>query len=173
MKGFLNPKEVLDKIKLRNNMKAADFGSGSGGWAIPLAKKLDIGRVYAIDILEEPLSALIAKSRQEKITNIKTIRSNVEKKNGSTLPDSSVELVLMTNLLFQVNDKKEVFLEAKRILRAGGKILVVDWKENSFLGPEQARVSETEVKKMAEETGFKLEKEFKAGENHYGLVLVK
>jgi len=171
--GFLNPSQVLNQLKLSRNMTAVDFGSGSGGWVIPLAKKLDIGKVYAIDILEEPLSALISKSRQEKITNIRTIRSNVEKKKGSTLYDASVDLVLMTNLLFQANDKKEVFLEAKRILRDGGKILVVDWKEDSPLGPEQDRISKEAVKKIAEEAGLKVEKEFKAGKSHYGLVFSK
>ncbi|PIP24588.1 MAG: hypothetical protein COX33_01180, partial [Candidatus Nealsonbacteria bacterium CG23_combo_of_CG06-09_8_20_14_all_36_125] len=50
---FLNPSEVLKQLNLKKNMVAADFGSGSGGWAFPLAKKLEEGKVYAIDILEE------------------------------------------------------------------------------------------------------------------------
>lgn len=173
MNGFLNPPEILKQLKLRKNMMACDFGSGSGGWAIPLAKKLEDGIVYAIDILEEPLSALKGRAKLEKISNIRTIRSNVENKNGSTLSDSSLDLVLMSNLLFQLENKKGVFREAKRVLKSGGEVLIVDWKPDSPQGPERGRLSEKEVKKMAEEFGFKLKKEFEAGVYHYGLVFEK
>lgn len=173
MNGFLNPNEVLKMLNLNKNMIAADFGCGSGGWTMPLAKRLEDGLVYAIDILEEPLSALRGKITLEKISNIRIIRSDMESKQGSTLSDSSVDLVLMTNLLFQIEDKKAVFAEAKRILKKEGRILVIDWKKETSLGPENERVSEEEVKKLAEEIGLKLEKEFEAGTHHYGLVFNK
>ena len=70
MESFLDPKDVLKQLKLRKNITAVDFGSGSGGWAIPLAKKLEDGLVYAIDILKEPLSALEGRASLEKIENI-------------------------------------------------------------------------------------------------------
>ena len=171
MEGFLNPLEVIKQLKLRENMIAADFGSGSGGWAIPLAKKLEEGQVYAIDLLEEPLSALRAKAKSEKIPNIETIRSNIEK--TSRLRENSCDLVLMTNLFFQVENKKQVLEEGKRALKKGGKILVVDWKKEALMGPKGREVSPAEVKKLAEEVGLKLEREFEAGLYHWGLILVK
>lgn len=121
MEDFLDPLKILKQLNLRKDMVAADFGSGSGGWAMPLAKKLEDGLVYAIDILNEPLSALIGKIALEKVSNIKTICSNIEGKNGSTLSDSSVDLVLMTNLLFQAEDKEAILAEAKRILKKAAK----------------------------------------------------
>jgi len=78
MVKFVNPNEVLDKIKLRDDMTAADFGCGSGGWVIPLAKKLEQGLVYAIDIQEEPLSALESKMKLEGIQNIRKVLSDIE-----------------------------------------------------------------------------------------------
>jgi len=171
MEGFLNPNEVLNQLKLLGEMIAADFGSGSGGWAIPLAKRLKFGKVYAVDILEEPLSALKSKAEIQKVYNIETISSNVEK--GIKLPDLSCDLVLLTNLLFQIEDKKRVLTEAKRVLKKGGKILVVDWLPEALQGPREGRVSPDEVKKMAEDLNLKLEKEFKAGVFHYGLVFTK
>jgi ubiquinone/menaquinone biosynthesis C-methylase UbiE len=173
MNGFLNPNEVLKQLKLKEDMTAADFGSGSGGWIIPLAKKLEEGKIYAIDILEEPLSALRAKTKLEKILNVETIQSNVEAKNGSTLLDSSCDLVLMTNLLFECEDKKLVLEEGKRVLKKGGKILVVDWKKDNPLTPKIEKISFDEVKKITEDLGLKLEKEFPAGAYHYGIILVK
>lgn len=173
MEGFVNPQEVLNQLELEGNMIAADFGSGSGGWAIPLAKRLKFGKVYAIDILEEPLSALKNKSEAEKVYNIETIRSNVEVKKGSKLPDSSCNLVLITNLLFQVEDKRVIIEEAKRVLRKKGKILVVDWLPEASQGPKKGRVPPKEVKRIAEDLNLKLEKEFQAGLFHYALVFTK
>ena len=173
MPGFLNPSEVLKQLKLRKDMIACDFGCGSGGWVIPLAKILEEGKIYGIDILEEPLSALKGRAKLEKIFNIETIQSNVEAKNGSKLSDNSCDLVLMTNLLFECDDKKIVLEEGKRVLKPGGKILVVDWIKDNPLTPEIEWVDFEEIKKIAKELDLKLEKEFEAGAYHYGLILVK
>ncbi len=171
MEGFLDPNEVLKQLKLEEGMTAADFGSGSGGWVIPLAKQLDWGKVYAIDILEEPLSALRAKIKLEKIANIQIIKADVEK--GIELFEESCDLVLMTNLLFEVEDKKKVLEEGKRVLRKGGRILVVDWKKEAPLGPKEGRVLPEEVKEIALDLNLRIEKEFDASLYHYGIILVK
>lgn len=171
MEGFLNPNKVLNNLSLQEDMVAVDFGCGSGGWVIPLAKRLEEGKVYAVDILEEPLSALQSRAKLEKVLNIETIRANVER--GTSLASNSVDLVLMTNLLFQIEDKKAVFSEAKRILKKGGEILVVDWLAKVPLGPKKGRASIDSVKKMAKDIKLKLKKEFTAGAYHYGLVFTK
>jgi len=170
MKGFLNPAKVLNQLKLKKDLIAADFGSGSGFWAIPLAKNLEDGKVYAIDILEEPISALRAKIKSEKILNIEIIKSDVEK--TSRLLSNSSDLVLMTNLLFEVDDIKKVLEEGKRVLKEGGKILVVDWKKETTFGPKE-KISPEKLKRIAKELELKPEKEFEAGTYHYGLILLK
>jgi ubiquinone/menaquinone biosynthesis C-methylase UbiE len=152
-------------------MVAADFGCGSGGWALPLAKLLEEGKVYAIDILEEPLSALRAKTKLEKVFNIETRKADVEK--GTTLLADSCDLVLMTNLLFECENKKKVLEEGKRILKPNGRILVVDWAKDNPLTPEIEFCSIEEVKKIAQDIGLKIEKEFEAGLYHWALILVK
>jgi ubiquinone/menaquinone biosynthesis C-methylase UbiE len=171
MEGFLNPQEVLRQLKLKKEMVAADFGCGSGGWALPLAKKIEEGTVYALDVLEEPLSALRARAKLEEISNVETIQADVEKR--TSLSPNLIDLVLMTDLLFECEDKKRVLEEGKRVLKPGGKILVVDWKLDAAIGPEEGRVSPDEVKKIAKDLNLKLEKEFKAGIYHWGLILVK
>jgi ubiquinone/menaquinone biosynthesis C-methylase UbiE len=165
---FLNPEKILEKLNLNKKMVAADFGCGSGGWAIPLAKK--VKWVFAIDLLEESLSALRGRMKMEKLSNIDPLRANVEER--TTLLSESCDLVLMTNLLFQVDDMRKVFEEAKRVLKKEGKILVVDWKENAEVGPEK-RVSVEKVKEVAKEAGLKLKGEFEAGIYHFGLIFSK
>ena len=171
MEGFLNPPEVFKKLKLHKNMIAADFGSGSGGWAIPLAKILEEGKVYAIDVLEEPLSALRGRLRIEKIFNIEVRKADVEKR--TFLLADSCDLVLMTNLLFECEDKKKVIAEGKRVLKKEGRILVVDWEKDNPLTPQVEKVPIEDIKKIAKELDLKIEKEFKAGLYHWALILVK
>ncbi len=168
---FLNPQKILAQLELRTDLIAADFGSGSGGWVIPLAKRLEEGKVYAIDILEEPLSVLEGKAKAEKILNIETVIADVEE--GTKLLPECCDLVLMTNLLFECDDKKRVLEEGKRVLKPGGRILVVDWIKDNPLTKEIEYVSFDEIKNYAPELSLKLEKEFSAGAYHHCLLFSK
>lgn len=173
MNDFLSPEEVLNQLELKEEMAAADFGSGSGGWVIPLAKILKEGKVYAIDILEEPLSALKGKADLAGASNIETIQADLEKEGELKINGNSLDLILMTNLLFQIEEKEKAFQEAKRILKKEGKVLVVDWKAKSSLGPKEGKVPAEDVKKIAKDLGLKFQKEVKAGDYHYGLLFEK
>ena len=173
MDGFLNVSKILEEIDSPANTIAADFGCGSGGWVFPLAKLLVDGKVFAIDVLEEPLSALKSRAQMENLLNIETIRADVEKIDGSKLGVSSVNLVLMTNLLFECKYKNKVFEEAKRVLKPQGRILVVDWRKDAAFGPKTGRVSADQVKEIAKKSDFKFEKKFDAGKYHYALIFKK
>jgi len=170
-KSFIDPEEVLDQFILRSDMIAAEFGCGSGGFAVPLAQRLDEGLVYGIDILQEPLSALKSRCLVENITNIKPILSDLEKEKGSTLHEGTVDLVFIPNMLFQIDDKNAIISEAARIIKKQGRLVVIDWLPDTNQGPEQ-KVSPNEVKELVKKD-FKLEKEFKAGKFHYVLVFEK
>lgn len=173
---FLNPEQVLNQLELANSMMAADFGCGVGGWAIPLANKLKDGRVYAIDIQEDALSALKMRADMAKVNNIKPVKADLEgglKGPGSLIQNNLLDLVLMTNLLFQAKNKKTIIGEAKRILRPGGQLLVVDWKLEAKMGPEGGRISPSEVKELAKSLDFVLDREIEAGSHHYGLLFRK
>ncbi|MCD6410491.1 class I SAM-dependent methyltransferase [bacterium] len=168
---FLHPEKILSQLNLKSDMVAADFGCGAGGFTIPLAKKLFNGIVYAIDIQEEPLSALSGVARSEGLVNIKTILGDLENPKGSKLPENSIDLVLMVNLLFQVENKEGVLREAKRVLKPRGQILVIDWKKDSPFGPTQGRLSSESVIRIAEKQGLVLVKEIDAGTYHWGVLL--
>lgn len=158
-------------MNLRDSMIVADFGCGSGGWAIPLAKKLVHGKVFAIDVQSESLSAISGKAKLENIFNIQKIQADLEK-GIPVLKNSFFDLILATNLFFQLENKEVILKEAIRVLKSGGKFLVVDWNLGISLGPEK-KISSEEIKELAEKAGFRLEKEFEAGEFHYALLFTK
>jgi ubiquinone/menaquinone biosynthesis C-methylase UbiE len=171
MVEFVNPSEILGKLKLRKDMVAADFGCGSGGWVLPLANIVNEGKIYAVDILEEKLSALKSRARMQKLANIETILDDAETK-IEALPDESCDLVLMTNLLYLCEDKKAVLSEGKRVLKTGGTILVVDWTKDNPMTKEIEYVSFDEIKTAAKELGLRIIKEFAAGSYHLALIML-
>lgn len=173
MEGFLNPNQVLDQLNLRKNIIAAEFGCGAGGFTIPLAQRLEEGLVYALDIQKPPLSALKGKSLAGRILNINIIRCDLEEPKGSTLPNSSLDLVLVPNMLFQTENKSAIITEAKRILKEKGAMVIIDWLPEASQGPKQGKISPAEVKKISKELGFKFEREINAGAYHYGLVFAR
>ncbi len=166
--SFLKPEEILKEVPLKPDTVAAEFGCGAGGFVIPLAKRIEEGFVYAIDVQEEPLNVLKSKFVAEKLSNIKIVKADLEK--NSTLRDESVDLVIISNTLSQAEDKKAMISEAKRVLKPGGTLVVVDWVESAPQGPDQ-KVSQEEVKEMAE--GFKSLNSIYAGQYHYGLIFEK
>lgn len=180
MADFLNVSNVLENLELKDSMLAAEFGCGSAVFSIALAKKLSKGRVYALDIQEEKLSAVKAKAAHERTNNILTLLCDLEAPKGSTLHDDLLDVVLITNMLFQVENKNIILQEAQRITKRGGQILVVDWLPPQsgvpFAGkagphsPKEGMIKPEELKKMAHTLGFSLKKEFAIGDYHYGLL---
>jgi len=169
---FLDPEKILNQLELRSDMQAAEFGCGAGNFSFALAKRLDQGLVWAIDVLAEPLSALKGRQVLEKVVNIKIVRADLEKPRGSTMPDSSADLIVIPNVLFQAQDKTAIIEEAERVLKTRGVIVVIDWSLDTSQGPEK-KVSPEEIKKIAEDLGLEFKKEIEAGKYHFALVFEK
>ncbi|MDD5568941.1 MAG: class I SAM-dependent methyltransferase [Candidatus Pacebacteria bacterium] len=168
---FINPIAILDSLKLKDDFIACDLGCGSGGWAIPLSKILTNGLVYAVDILEESISALRGKIARENIFNVKPVLSDIEK--GVKIQDKEIDIALLTNILFQIEDKESLIKECRRILKSRGLLLIIDWKKDAPLGPAAGRLSADEILPLLDRLGFREEKRFDAGEYHWALLLSK
>ena len=170
--GFIRPAEVLDKFDLQEGMKVADFGCGSGYFTLLVARKVGKnGMVYAIDIVDSALDSVRSTAKIYSLLNIETIRGDLEREKGSTLPDKSVDVVLIANILFQAKDRRGVINEAKRVAKEKGKVVIIEWSSDSAIGPPRnSRISKEEMKELASSAGLAIEKEFDAGGSHYGLV---
>ena len=173
MAEFLKVEEILDNLDLKEDMLGAEFGCGSALFTTALARKLAKGKVCALDIQEEKLSALKGRLAHENIGNVSLVHCDLEMKNGSTLHDNSLDIVLIPNILFQAENKYAIMEEGKRILKPGGQLLVVDWLKKGPFSPKEGMVSPDEIKKMAEKLDLSLKKDFAAGDYHYGLLFVK
>jgi len=174
--SFADPKRNIEQFGLELGMEVADFGAGAGYLAVEAAEAVGKeGNVYVIDIQQELLTKATHLAKEHHLDSITFIHTNLEKENGSTLPDECVDAVIVSNLLFQVEDKNAVLLEARRILRNDGRLLVVDWRESfGGMGPQPEHVlREEDVRIIAKNCGFIHQNDIDAGAYHYGMVFRK
>ena len=173
MAEMLNVDEVLRELDIKENMQAVEFGCGSADFTIALAKKLRTGKVWALDVQEEKISALKGKLIIERLTNVGTVVCDLEILGGSTLSNESQDIVLIPNVLFQAENKSVMIEEAKRILKPQGQLLIIDWLKKVPFGPKENLLDYDQVKKIAQGLDFSLQKEFAAGDYHYALLFTK
>lgn len=172
---FINPEAVVDELELDEGITVADFGCGSGYFSLPIAKKIGEGTVYSFDILPQSLESVESRAKTQGITNIVGQRANLEKPEGSKLPEQSVDWVIMKDMLFQNKDKAAILKEAQRVLKGKGKALVIEWNmDDASIGPEKSlRISKEALINIAGQCGLGVFKELEVGDFHYGLILIK
>jgi ubiquinone/menaquinone biosynthesis C-methylase UbiE len=170
---FSDPRTILPQLGLREGMRVADFGVGTGHYALVASHIVgSSGMVFAIDLQQDLLARVMADFRSRGLMNIKSVWGNIEKIGGTTLRDSAADAGILANTLFQIDDKESLLKEIKRVIKPGGKLLVVDWSGSySGLGPSPDRVvSEFTAENLFISAGYHKEKTFRAGAHHYGFV---
>lgn len=175
---LLNTQQILQEhLKIGSGEKVADLGCGAMGFFVIQAAKLvgNQGLVYAIDVLKEVLSSVAGRAKVEGVSNVKTVWSDLEKYGATNIPAESLDAALLINTLFQTKNHLEVMREAVRLLKEGGRLLIVEWEKNPTpFGPSTAlRISPEKIKEMATSLNLELSQEFKAGNFHYGLIFIK
>ena len=170
---FSDPASNLAKIGLKEGMRVVDLGAGSGFYTFESAKRVGgSGRVYAVDVQKDLLERLHSVGANQGLRNIEIIWGNAEKIGGTKLREAIADRVIASNVLFQIEKPDDFALEIKRLLKPGGKVLVVDWSEVSPLSPKSL-FSSTKAQTLFEKSGFKLDQSFNAGDHHYGLIFTR
>ena len=167
---FSDPAANLAKFGLMDGMKVVDLGAGSGFYSVEAAKKVgSSGRIYAVDVQKDLLERLRSVASTSGVRNIEVVWGNAEKIGGTKLREGLADRVIASNILFQIEKPDDFCLEVKRILKRGGKALVVDWSGITDLSPKTI-FSSVKTQQLFEKNGFKLESSFDAGDHHYGLI---
>lgn len=172
---FVDPEKLLKAIPVEPGMNVVDMGCGNGHYAV-MAGQLagSKGQVQALDILEDALSQTATLARLHGIQNISTKVCNLELFGACGLPEQSTDLAIMSGLLHQLKNKTNALREAYRLLKTGGRLLLVEWTKDSPLGPAQSeRLEEEGVRKLLEESGFRPVSSLPAGSFHYALLYTK
>lgn len=171
--AFAHPHRNVGALGIRPGQTVVDFGAGSGAYALAIAEELHgHGHVYAVDVQQDLLRRIKNEAHTRHFKNVETIWSDVERPGGSKIADAHADIVLISNLLFQVEHKAAVLAEARRIVNPNGTLAIIDWSESfGGMGPVKKEVVRKEKAiELAEKEGFELRREFKAGAHHYGLL---
>lgn len=175
-RGIMDPGKVLTDAPRKGEV-FLDAGCGDGVFSVAASAMVgEQGRVYAVDADAEAISRLKEEISQKGIANIEALVSDISK--GLPIAGESVDVAFMANVLHGLvaNGEAEGALkEIARVVRAGGKLLVVDFKkiETPAGPPLSIRLSPDEVEDLIGGYGFTKERVKEAGEYHYTVILAK
>jgi ubiquinone/menaquinone biosynthesis C-methylase UbiE len=149
--------EVLEHLRLERGSSVADIGAGTGYFALPIAKAVAPGRVYAVDVQAEMLKLLDKKlGAPGAPDNIQLVEADAS---ATTLADGAVDLVLLANMWHEIDDHAPVLREVERILHPGGRIAVLDWRPDVDRPPGpplEHRIAANDVSRTLEEDGWRV-----------------
>lgn len=172
--NFLNPDLVFDQFDTKEGMIVADLGCGSGFMTTKAAKIVgDDGVVYAVDVQKKVISEINSKIKLFNLRNIKPIWANLEKVGSTNIPDNSVDISLLVQILHQSKKRDKIFAETKRITKKGGLVLIIEWnkKESIFGTPKKLSLDKILLRKEAISNGLKYIKDIKTDKLHYGFLM--
>jgi len=154
--GFFSPEQTLAKLGLTELCgDVADFGCGYGTFTIPAARIVR-GTVFAFDIEAEMVDATFRKAREAGLNNVHVERRDFVVE-GTGLPDSSIDYVMLFNIL-HCEDPLVLLREARRILREDGLLAIMHWNHdpNTPRGPSMSiRPHPERCRDWAKQVGFR------------------
>jgi ubiquinone/menaquinone biosynthesis C-methylase UbiE/predicted DNA-binding transcriptional regulator len=134
----------------------ADLGAGEGTLSQILAK--NARKVIAIDISERMVEVGARLAKDEGFTNLEYRIGDLEE---PPIADDSIDLAVFSQALHHANSPQKAIAAAGRILRKGGRLVILDLLAHGF---EQARelyadlwlgFSEVELVRLMDQAGFR------------------
>lgn len=164
-----SPKNILAQLLVHKGSTVIDFGSGAGAYTILLSDIVGReGTVFAVDVQKHLIDLLKKDANKEGKKNIYPMFADVEILGGVPLNNGVADYIFVVNVLNVVKDKRIVFEEAKRLLKNGGRLIVVEHDSTPLPGVNI--FERTECEKMATSAGFYKVENIDAGEFAYGIL---
>ncbi len=173
---FLDTSASLKDVGIREGMRVADFGCGTGFYTIQLGQRVGPhGEVVAIDVQTAPLESVRSRTQAAGLENVRTVRADLEIAKSTGIPDVVLDVVNIANVLFQSKKKEAILREAHRVLKADGRLVIVEWAKGAGgMGPvDDMRTSVDDMRALVQKEGFVFERNADAGAFHYILVFKK
>ncbi len=152
----LPPEETLRAAGVAQGQTVVDLGCGPGYFTLPAAELVGPhGKVYGVDVQPEMVEACQQRAAEAGARQIEVLQPT---ETHVPLPDGIADLVLASVVLHEAKDRVAFLREARRLLKAGGAVAVIEFrKEAEAPGPpKEVRLSEAEVAAAAEAAGMRV-----------------
>jgi len=114
---------VLKEVGIRKGFHVLDYGCGPGSYIKPLAELVgESGKIYALDIHPLAIRAVQRIASRKRLANVNTIISSCQ----TGLHTSSIDVILLYDILHHLNNLNTVLEELHRILKPEGILSVSD-----------------------------------------------
>lgn len=173
---FSSPAHIVRQCGISKGAVVGDFGTGAGSYAHEAAKEVgEHGVVYAFDVQKALVEKLAAEAKRVHNSPIRAMWIDLEHPKRTGLASGTLDLAIVANVLFQIEDKARFVKEIARVLRPGGRVLVIDWKESyGHTGPHPGHVVPSrDAQRLLLAEGLEFDKNVDAGAHHYGFVFRK
>jgi SAM-dependent methyltransferase len=158
--GCGNPTAISS---LKEGEIVLDLGSGAGGDCFLAANKVgQTGQVIGVDMTAEMLEKARANAEKGKYTNVEFRLGEIE---HLPVGDNSVDVIISNCVINLVPNKEQVFREAFRVLKPGGRVYISDIVLNkplpkfaktmdAYVGCVAGAVLREEYLKIVKDQGF-------------------
>jgi len=163
----LPPADVFALLDAPQGGLVVDFGTGTGTYAIELARRRPDLRIIALDEQPEMLDRLRAKLTQKPLKNVEPVLAPSPESRALA---GAADCILGLNVLHELGDA--AFGELRSLLKPDGAVAFIDWNAEVErpVGPPKGHVySPAEAKERLEEHGFAVLRQ-RLFPFHYGLV---
>ncbi len=158
--------KVIETLKIKSNHKIADIGSGSGLFSRPLAKHVNKGQVYAVDIDQKLLDHVAKTSADEKLTNVKTIFATED---DPKLPEP-VDLIVIIDTMHHIANQPTYVKTLKKYLRKNGRIVIIDFNKTWPAGHEKMVYKLEDLDGWMKAAGYKKVESYDFLDNNFFVV---
>lgn len=152
-RAMLPPEDVLGRFLSRNDSTLLDLGCGAGFFAIPAAKILSEGKVYAADLQQNMIDTTLRRAQEARLSNVEGVAAP-----STNLPvaGKSIDVVLMSMVFHDIDEKEATLTEVGRVLKSTGILFMIemDRVDGGFGPPMSIRISPDELTGMLRAAGF-------------------
>lgn len=149
--AWQKPDEVVAALGLPATAKLADIGSATGYFSVRFAKALSSGLVYGVDVESSMVEYLGKRAEAEKLKNLTVVLGAFD---DPKLPEP-VDCIIVVNTYHHIEDRPAYFAKLKQKLSANGRLVIIDFKKGSKMGPPDAeKIGPEQVTAELAESGY-------------------
>jgi ubiquinone/menaquinone biosynthesis C-methylase UbiE len=138
---------LIEALNLQPDDVVADIGAGSGYFTFRISPRVPQGKVLAVDIQPEMLAMIRKKQRDAGGNNVQTILGTVD---SPRLPTDSVDWVLLVDAYHEFSHPYEMMRNVADALAPGGRVALVEYREEDPNVPIKPRHKMTEAQAVRE-----------------------